>query len=44
MPCTALNNNEWQKCVDTLQGASGVEYIVASKSLQEGVPEDFLGF
>jgi 6-phosphofructokinase 2 len=43
MPGPAFNNNEWQKCLDILKEASGVEYIVASGSLPEGVPEDFFG-
>lgn len=43
MPGPALNNNEWQKSLDILQGSSGVDYIVASGSLPKGVPEDFFG-
>ncbi|MCW3112346.1 MAG: 1-phosphofructokinase family hexose kinase [Segetibacter sp.] len=43
MPGPALHENEWQKCLDLLKDTSGVEYIVASGSLPEGVPEDFFG-
>lgn len=43
MPGPALRENEWQKCLDLLKDATGVEYIVASGSLPEGVPEDFFG-
>lgn len=41
MPGPALKNEEWQKCLDILEKSSGVEYIVASGSLPDGVPEDF---
>lgn len=41
MPGPALTNEEWQKCLDVLEKSSGVEYIVASGSLPDGVPEDF---
>jgi len=43
MPGPALKNNEWQTFLDILQQSNGVEYIVASGSLPEGVPEDFFG-
>ncbi|MCW3082137.1 1-phosphofructokinase family hexose kinase [Segetibacter sp.] len=41
MPGPSLNENDWQKCLDLLKDSTGVEYIVASGSLPEGVPEDF---
>lgn len=43
MPGPALNKDDWQKCLDLLKDSAGVEYIVASGSLPEGVPEDFFG-
>jgi 6-phosphofructokinase 2 len=43
MPGPALNKFEWQECLNILQHSSGAEYIVASGSLPEGVPEDFFG-
>lgn len=43
MPGPALKEQEWQKCLDILANSSGVEYIVASGSLPEGVPMDFFG-
>ncbi|MCW3105788.1 MAG: 1-phosphofructokinase family hexose kinase [Segetibacter sp.] len=43
MPGPALNKNEWQQFLDILESSSGVEYIVASGSLPEGVPLDFFG-
>jgi 6-phosphofructokinase 2 len=43
MPGPALNHNEWHKFLDLLNGATGVEYVVASGSLPDGVPEDFFG-
>jgi 6-phosphofructokinase 2 len=41
MPGPVIKENEWQKCLDLLEASSGVEYIVASGSLPEGVPTDF---
>ncbi len=43
MPGPALNNNEWKEFLDILEKSSGVEYIIASGSLPEGVPDDFFG-
>lgn len=43
MPGPALQAHEWQKSLDILSNTSGVEYIVASGSLPEGVPLDFFG-
>lgn len=43
MPGPALKEHEWQKALDILQTSTGVEYIVASGSLPEGVPPDFFG-
>lgn len=41
MPGPALTDKEWQKCLDILEKSSGVQYIVASGSLPDGVPQDF---
>ena len=38
-----VKNHEWQKCLDIIKGDNSIEYIVASGSLPDGVPEDFLG-
>lgn len=43
MPGPELNKNEWQSFLDLLENSSGVEYVVASGSLPEGVPLDFFG-
>lgn len=43
MPGPAFKKNEWQQCLNLLKDSSGVEYIVASGSLPEGVPLDFFG-
>jgi 6-phosphofructokinase 2 len=43
MPGPSLEEQEWQECLDFLQAASGVEYIVASGSLSPGIPEDIYG-
>jgi 6-phosphofructokinase 2 len=43
MPGPVVQEHEWQKCLDILEKSSGVEYIVASGSLPEGVPADFFG-
>lgn len=43
MPGPELKENDWQQCLDVLASSSGVEYIVASGSLPEGVPLDFFG-
>lgn len=43
MPGPALLHNEWLAFLDILQTSSGIEYIVASGSLPEGVPQDFFG-
>jgi 6-phosphofructokinase 2 len=41
MPGPQIRENEWQSCLQLIEGCSGVEYIVASGSVPEGVPEDF---
>jgi 6-phosphofructokinase 2 len=43
MPGPSLEEQEWQECLNFLQAASGVEYIVASGSLSPGIPEDIYG-
>ncbi|TDH26065.1 1-phosphofructokinase family hexose kinase [Segetibacter sp. 3557_3] len=40
MPGPRIKEHEWQKCLQILEEAQGVEYIVASGSLPEGVPVD----
>jgi 6-phosphofructokinase 2 len=41
MPGPTINEAEWQACLQLLQAATDVEYIVASGSLPDGVPLDF---
>lgn len=41
MPGPVIKETEWQQCLDVLKEASGVEYLIASGSLPEGVPVDF---
>lgn len=41
MPGPVIHEHEWQQCIKVLEKASGIEYIVASGSLPNGVPEDF---
>ena len=43
MPGPSIKENEWQQTLDVLSKSVGVEYIVASGSLPEGVPEDYFG-
>ncbi len=40
MPGPYIRENEWQRCLQILEEAEGIEYIVASGSLPEGVPVD----
>jgi 6-phosphofructokinase 2 len=41
MPGPHIKENEWQKCLSTIEQSNGVEFIVASGSLPEGIPLDF---
>jgi 6-phosphofructokinase 2 len=41
MPGAVVKEQEWQKCLAVLEQSTGVEYIVASGSLPEGIPLDF---
>lgn len=41
MPGPLINKDEWQNVIKILEEATGVEYIVASGSLPDGVPIDF---
>ena len=41
MPGPEINEDEWQNVNQILEGSAGVEYIVASGSLPDGVPIDF---
>ena len=43
MPGPRVSENEWQQCLKLLESTSGIDYIVASGSLPEGVPDDFFG-
>lgn len=40
MPSPAIKEEEWQQCLKLLETLAGVDYIVASGSLPEDVPED----
>lgn len=37
----AVSEHEWQQCLDTVAGFSGLGYVVGSGSLSLGVPTDF---
>ena len=39
-PGAKLLNHEWQKCLDAIDKISDAEFLVASGSLPEGVPDD----
>lgn len=41
MPGPEVNEDEWLSVIEILEKAAGVEYIVASGSLPDGVPIDF---
>ncbi len=41
MPGPKVEEQEWRQCLKILEESKGVEYIVASGSLPEGVPTDF---
>jgi 6-phosphofructokinase 2 len=43
MPAPIVQEHEWQQCLTVIEKAHGLEYIVASGSLPQGVPEDFFG-
>lgn len=43
MPGPKVKEEEWRQCLSLLEQSKGVEYIVASGSLPEGVPLDFFG-
>lgn len=40
LPGPCIKEEEWQKCLQMIEGLHGVEYIVASGSLPDGVPVD----
>jgi 6-phosphofructokinase 2 len=42
MPGPFIQEYEWQKCLEVLQKATGIDYIIASGSMPEGIPMDFL--
>lgn len=41
MPGPVIKEDEWKQCIEILDRFEGVEYIVASGSVPEGVPVDF---
>jgi 6-phosphofructokinase 2 len=41
MPGPLIKETEWKQCLTTIEQASGIEYVVASGSLPEGIPNDF---
>lgn len=43
MPGPTITENEWQECLYKLEQCNDIEYIVASGSLPDGVPQDFFG-
>src|ERR1044071_8661990 len=40
MPGPVIKEEEWQKCLQMIEQSQGVEYIVASGSLPDGIPVD----
>jgi 6-phosphofructokinase 2 len=40
MPGPEIDEEEWKACLRVIEGAEGMEYIVASGSLSAGVPKD----
>jgi 6-phosphofructokinase 2 len=41
MPGPVIKEEEWAKCLDEIESSEGLNYIVASGSLPEGIPVDF---
>ena len=41
MPGPTIKDGEWQMCLQQLEKEEGIEYLVASGSLPDGVPPDF---
>ena len=41
MPGPVVKETEWKKCLDKLSSLNNMEYIVASGSLTNGIPQDF---
>ncbi|HEX8333195.1 MAG TPA: 1-phosphofructokinase family hexose kinase [Segetibacter sp.] len=41
MPGPVIKETEWRECLNTIEQASGIEYVVASGSLPDGIPNDF---
>jgi 6-phosphofructokinase 2 len=39
-PGAKLSQHEWQQCIDAIDKITHVEYLVASGSLPEGLPDD----
>ena len=39
-PGAKLLSHEWQQCIDAIDNITGAEFLVASGSLPEGVPDD----
>ena len=39
-PGAKLSSNEWQQCIDAIDKIENAEFLVASGSLPEGVPDD----
>jgi len=39
-PGAKLSNHEWEQCIDAIEKISDAEFLVASGSLPEGVPDD----
>ncbi|MDB5192637.1 MAG: 1-phosphofructokinase family hexose kinase [Segetibacter sp.] len=43
MPGPTIKESEWQACLQAIEQAQGIEFIVASGSVPEGIPDDFFG-
>jgi len=43
MPGPEVSEEEWQACLDLLEHEEGIDFIVASGSLPQGVPTDIYG-
>lgn len=43
MPGPQITEQEWRLCLEMLENAEGIEFLVVSGSVPSGVPEDFFG-
>lgn len=41
MPGPQIKEHEWKRCLEIIETSAGIEYIIASGSVPDGVPADF---